>query len=124
MSLIASEKPPRRVAVHWPDGRVTAMPWQEAVEHIKAGDANSIGEFSIRMKNPRMRGLRGPSCKVDGHANGRAVDGYLKQSYLERIALKSGAELAELELISRRIRRSVFTICQSARPEFAPAVTG
>lgn len=126
MKTSASQsKPPRRVTVVWPDGRVTWMSATDAQDQLKAGDGEFTGEFSIRMKRPTLRGLRGPSCAAKGSAQGRDADGDLKTSYVEDL-VRRPTELREIGIINQRMlaicgKASILIQCPNIRPEYAQA---
>ena len=90
-----------RVLVVWPSGRESFMQPLDAVEHVKSGDAELLGKFSIRMLKPRLRYLRGPSCAASGAARGRGEDGTLTECYIEQV-LRRPRELAAIRALARR----------------------
>ncbi len=112
-----------RIRAIEPDGRVLFIRPEQAISLIKGGDAwcSEPGSATIYLREPAWRGLRGPSCSVQGLARGRAADGLPRLSQLEKYALGSrvrdratgevlqdyGEELAEIGAIHHRILRSV-----------------
>ncbi len=68
------------------DGRVSFISQEDALAYVKAGDAKPTQGFTIYLKTPLLRGLRGPSCSVSGHTHGLGMDGRPKFSTVERYA--------------------------------------
>ena len=110
-----------RVQAIGPSGETFYIAPDEAIHLIKEGDAEPLGGFSIRLLAPLLRGLRGPSCGVQGSVRSKGEDGRPRLAYLEKIGvgmrvrdrltgeviIDYGLEREEIGRIHRRTLQSV-----------------
>lgn len=83
------------------DGSECFLSPEVALSYIKAGEAEPLGGWRIAMKGRMVKGVRGPSCGVQGSARRGEV------SYLEHIATKDKGTLEEIRRISRGVAQLV-----------------
>ena len=83
------------------DGSECFITRDVAISYIKAGEAEPLGGWRIAMKGRMVKGVRGPSCGVQGSSRHGEV------SYLEHVALRDRRTLEEIGRISRGVAQLV-----------------